>query len=65
MTRFTFVPEENEKPYAHDVVVFREEEQSHISVIVSDFVDFLLAIGYQPKSIDKYIPEFDPEFDGE
>lgn len=63
MTRFSYTPEENMKDYAHDVVVFREEDQAHISVVISDFRDFLLALGYQPANIDSYIPEFEPEYD--
>ena len=62
MTKFVYKPEDDMKEYAHEVKVKRVEDQPHISVVISDFVDFLLAMGFQKGSIEKYIPYFDAEF---
>ena len=63
MTQFNYIPNEDLKEYAVDVTVTRPIDHAHISVVISDFVDFLKAIGFQSKSIEKYIPDFDPQYD--
>lgn len=65
MVQFNYIPNTELEKYAPRVEMTRDIDHDHITVVISDFRNFLKAIGFQKGSIDKYIEDVDPNYDSD